>query len=503
QMKERNSDLKRENTELKQNLQFQVDVIADSLKALHDKSVNTPTNESLDILAKSFYERLRSTDDSVSFWGIVSGLIALLITVILASLALFHFGKVREIENKAKSILAQSQRETRMAVNEAIQTAKKTSTDITHDWVQEEGAKEIQIFVQDLNKQLDEVQIAISKVRNNEKIADEATQSIRNHEKAISLSLPNNKGDENSNSVNMNFLPKELDSHQYSLVQKSCAVEPTQKALQLINDILSKSKDENKDILVFKVFCYTMDRQYKKAILFYEKHLFSYYQDLPIDYLNKVSALCSVLSCHYYLKSYATIYQETTKALGDIINNKSYVFRAHQLVYLNFLAQVELKILTADSLKTYKDILTLEGKDFDQDSKETIQRIIFMAELRLQPESINSTNILDFVCNAQSLTALIKRTISISHQLVIQGKPKESLDLTSHIREILLKRQKKAHFSDYLIIILNHANGLYKCGHIRPARRLAKFIDKKVNQEKLISLDEAGYREINEILDRK
>ncbi|MCC4854438.1 hypothetical protein LMH78_01355 [Vibrio lentus] len=500
QLQRANTTLKQENNALKQNLQTQVDVMAGNLKALEERTANTPTNKSFDILATSFYERLRSTDDSVSFWGIVSGLIALLITVILASLALFHFGKIRDIENKATSVLAQSQRETRMAVNEAIRTAKKSATDIAHDWVQEEGAKEIKTFVQDLNKQLDEVQVAISKVRSNEKIADEVTKSIRNHEKSIAQSLPSS---ESNSTVNIDFLPTELQKHQYDLVQASCGIEPVQQTIRLINDILSKSIGENKDILTFKVFCYTLEGQYKKAISFYEKHLFSYYEDKHVSYLNKVPVLASLVSCHYYSKNYVTTYQETKKALSSLIAHNSYVFRAHQLAHFNLLAQLELKTLTSESLKTYQDLLALEGQDFDENSKEIVQRVIFIAEMNLKPESINSKNIHGFVCSAHSLAACLKRAIAISHELGRLGKSKESLELTSHIRQVLLRRQKRAHFIDYLILTLNHANGLYKCGHLRPARRLAKFIDKKVNQEKLFHLDPAGHREINEILGRK
>lgn len=392
QLQRDKSALEQENKTLKQNLQIQLQVMAGSLKALEERTANTPTNKSFDILATSFYERLRSTDDSVSFWGIVSGLIALLITVILASLALFHFGKIREIENTAKSVLEQSQRETRMAVNEAIRTSKKAAISITHKWVQEEGAKEIKTFVQDLNEQLDEVQVAISKVRNNEKIVNEATQSIRKHEKSIAQSLPNSRDSESSHSVNIDFLPKDLSMHQYNLVQMSCGREPTRQTTRLINEILSKSIGENKDILSFKVFCYTMDGQYKKAISFYEKHLFAYYEDKHVSYLNKISVLASVVSCHYYSKNYVTTYQETTKALSNLITHGSYVFRAHQLAHFNLMAQLEIQTLTAESLEIYQDLLALEGQDVDENSKEMLQRVIFIAELHLKPESINSNN---------------------------------------------------------------------------------------------------------------
>ncbi|NOH95330.1 hypothetical protein [Vibrio sp. 99-70-13A1] len=509
--------LKAENTSLQQKVQDLTNTNSTSDKHLQDliiqlnnridrlenRSTDYTTAVQLELLATSFYERLRSTDDSVSFWGIISGWVATLITLILATFAVFHFGKIRDIENKAKNILEQSQRETRMAVNEAIRNAKKAATEITHKWVQEEGAKEIKIFVQDLNTQLDEVQIAISKVRNSEKIVDEAAQSIQNHEKALAQSLPSNKEDENNSAVNVDFLPNELNKHRYNLVQKSCGSEPTQKSIQLINDILSKSKDENKDILAFKVFCFTISRQYKRAISFYEKHLFSYYEEKDIDYLNKVPVLSSIMACHYYSKNYVTIYQETTKALSALITHGSYVFRAHQIVHLNLLAQLELQTLTADSLKIYEEVLALEGNDFSEDDKDVIQKAIFIAELHLKPDSKSSEDILNFVCNAHTLTNVIKRTITVSHELGKRGKSKESLELTSHIRQVLLKRQKRAHFNNYLIITLNHANSLYKCGHLRPARRLAKFIDKKVNQDKVMSLDEAGYKEINEILDRK
>ncbi|PTO79555.1 hypothetical protein [Vibrio splendidus] len=216
QLQRDNVSLKQENNALKQNLQIQLDVMAGSLKALEKRTANTPTNESFDILVTSFYERLRSTDDSVSFWGIVSGLIAVLITIILASLALFHFGRIKEVERKAKTALAQSQRETRMAIDEAIRRSEKsaqtTATDVTENWIKEHGGKDIKNLEAQIQKQLLDLEKSNRLLKERERFAINVTNEIKQKQNEVTLlEIPTSENG-NINNANINEILKTIPS---------------------------------------------------------------------------------------------------------------------------------------------------------------------------------------------------------------------------------------------------------------------------------------------------
>ncbi|MCC4783430.1 hypothetical protein LMH77_11005 [Vibrio lentus] len=502
QLQRDNTSLKQENNALKQNLQIQLDVMAGNLKALEERTANTPTNESFDILATSFYERLRSTDDSVSFWGIVSGLIALLITVILASLALFHFGKIREIENNAESVLAQSQRETRMAVNEAINTSRKEAINITHKWVQEEGAKELTTYIDDLYKELNTVSDSITFLKNNEKIAIESTQNIQKKEKILALSLPSNTNSNNiEHKVDVNFPPTQLANNEYELVRNSCATEPCGTTTRLINDIINKKQEPNISLLTFKLFCYSNDQQHNRAISFYEQELFSYYDAKGIEHLNKVAVLSSLSSSYLCMENYHSAYQTTNKAIDDVIEFGNFIFRSHHLIWIHYESAVAMNINSEEHIEKYKNILELNGPEFDEISKEFIIRTIFIAQMYFR--NTDNESLIAFVNEASTLYFYLNRTISISHTLLKLGKNEDCLNITNLVSSALLKRQKKVSWHDYMILQLNRATALNRTGNHRAARHLAKYIDFKVNQEKTLALDHYGHAELKDILTTK
>lgn len=497
QLQRDNTTLKQENNALKQNLQTQLDVMAGNLKALEERTANTPTNESLEILATSFYERLRSTDDSVSFWGIVSGLIASLITIILASLALFHFGKIRVIENKAASVLAQSQRETRMAINEAIRTSRKQAIDITHKWIQDEGAVAISNHINKLNQQLESVEKSVTTLRKNERIAEETTNNIMAKERTIKNSTKNPSNNRTNNSKKLITDTDQL----YALAKETYLNIPLEEAMRVINQLINHHGFNTAfklGVVSIKLLILVDQEKYHKAVRFYEKNVHARLSSAGITSEGHSLIISALCRAHLNLKNFSVVNQIAESWYDYVIQEKISGSRLYMILPFAYTAKENLG-MSIEPLLEYVDN-SLSTVQLDIFEKNTLSDFKLLLESKIF--GFNPKNINQFIDSAKDSEVLLDRSIHATHICLITETHQNVIDIHKKVKTSLTKSQKNEFHLSYSTLLLNLATALYRSQRYHSALRLAYYVQYKIDTYTNYTLDYDGYNEINEILDK-
>ncbi|MEZ9532157.1 hypothetical protein AB4260_02175 [Vibrio lentus] len=506
QLQQRIQGLTNTNSASDEHLKGLIIQLNNRIDRLESRSNSYISEAQLEILSTSFYERLRSTDDSVSFWGVITGWVATLITLILATFAVFHFGKIKDIESKAKNILEQSQHETRMAVNEAIRNAEKAATDIAHDWIQEEGAKEIKVFMNDLHKDLDLVKASISNLKNNEKIAIESTNNIRKKEKDLTLQAKITTSNENKDlsehlDIAPHFLVKNYNKL-YTLIQHIYLEQSVSEGIRVIKEALNLNitEDQRKEISVFLLMIYHNEGKNSEAISFYDKYLHSYYADKPISHFNKSTTLITIAHSYYELQQHSAAYLITNQALKDALESQNSIFRIYEFAYIHFETSLTLKADLGETLSYIEQLYNIEQEKTEKDENITEQFKCLLFRVKGHHLGINDIDIYSFINEATNTENYLDRAITATHMLLTMGEWDKCTEICKFMSKSLLSSQKRHAFDSYAHILSNHAYSLYKKGQTSTAYKAAKFIDKKLADGKIKSFTQNGKREISEIL---
>ncbi|MGF1710103.1 hypothetical protein L4C37_05890 [Vibrio kagoshimensis] len=512
--------LKAENTSLQQKVQDLTNTNSTSDKHLQDliiqlnnridrlesRSNNYSTSKQLEILTTSFYERLRSTDDSVGQWATSASILGVLITVTLGALALFHVGRIRAAEGTLNDRLEEARRENRMAVNEAIRNAKKAATEITHKWVQEEGAKEIKIFVKNLHRELDSVSESIETLKNNEKIAIETTSNIQKKEKDLALQAQKTTISENNSiAKHLDIAPKNLNNDfnkLYTLAQDTFSQCSSLETLRAIKEIqnLNLTDTEKKQISIFQLLVHRNNKEYKKVISFYDSHQHSFFVDKPLTYFNKSVALLVIVKSYFDLQQYSAAYQIADQALKSVTDSKDLIFNVYELTFFHFESSLILGANLENSISFIDQHLeiALAQTEISEATVENFNNLKFRA--KGHHLGLDKVDIFGFINDSDKTISYINRAANASHMLLTMKEWDKCIELCRAVSKSLLYKQKRHAFNHYCHIFSNHAYALYNSGQTTTAYRMAKFIDKKINDGKITSIMQSGIIELEEML---
>ncbi|AIU67248.1 hypothetical protein JV59_33705 [Vibrio coralliilyticus] len=361
----KNSRLEVENEQLKAQislLKLQQETLSTQFSEIKEQLDNKPSKDSFELLSKSVFERLRTTDDSISIWGDAISLLGILITLVLAFFALFHLGKLRNMEKQATSRLQESQKEVRMAVNQAVTTSRNAAKTITNNWIEEHGAIEIKEQVNTLKNNLNSVSNSLSKMRENERQAINTTRNIKEYEELLSrgstATTKSNKAPPLSK-----LISNPLES--IPVLADYLSRRDYKKCLAIANQIQSRFSTEkpNIQISVIKLIAYERLGRHPLALHVYQNEIYTHtqsseYKDDSFSYGHTVSVLSDI---YLGMGDYTKVHSMTSELLDYVAEKGTYLNTAGPVLTNHVLSSIELNTseeITRKKIESISDIYT-------------------------------------------------------------------------------------------------------------------------------------------------
>ncbi|NOH39331.1 hypothetical protein F0267_13880, partial [Vibrio coralliilyticus] len=227
-----------------------------------------PSREEFDLLSKTFFERLRTTDDSISLWGILATIIGVLCTLILAAMAFLHFGRINELTKKTEKSVSESRNEAQMAVNAAIAHAGNRAEKIIEEWIKDKGEERLEPIIKQAESRLGKIDGTLESANNKMQslseisISDSSIHSPQNHNSDITgfwLKLPSQLDFETIKNTIVKCLDIQADWMAYK-VAKSVHID--------------SFEDEQRLALIhYQIFCYAKVGHYSTVSKIYLTNL--------------------------------------------------------------------------------------------------------------------------------------------------------------------------------------------------------------------------------------
>lgn len=100
-------------------------------------------------------KRMDVTDSTFDFWGTLSGLFGVLITITLAALASLHFTSIKESEKKVKQLVVDAEKEQALALDKAVQKTIREANEAAQQWFNENAENKIEHYLSQVKKSID------------------------------------------------------------------------------------------------------------------------------------------------------------------------------------------------------------------------------------------------------------------------------------------------------------------------------------------------------------
>lgn len=464
-----------------------------------ENSLNNKVNKAeLDMLSTSIYERLRTTDDSITMWGTVSGWFATLLTFGVAMMALLHFGRIRELEKQTKETLERAKNDSIIAANAAVTRAGNEAKSTIENWITETGVKEIEKKVSAFN---DHIKIAKEKILNIDIAIKEANSSVNNikeKEKNISSELVKNNKDNDNNTTlveHLSRLPskRNFDSNKeiiLALLSNNKCIE----ALDIIRFTRPNNDEQRTSISLIEIYSNYQLKRYNQVVKIHHKNK---------DLINNTATLKNIdLNIGYIFYCIVCSMKKLDYSTKEILTESDY--------FLNYLIENKIKDTTLPVL--LKEICDVDNDDYaftnrhlkmiienypDNKLPFMIDRFRFIMSDKI--EKCYSISCEQFLNSASNVQELISAYVGITNHYLINKEWAKSLDKYTEIDKILFKSQKIKYHDSYIFLLLNRAYALHKIGSKRRAFRLATYVLNYLYKNR-IYLDESGRNELNEIL---
>ncbi|WP_428431997.1 hypothetical protein [Photobacterium chitinilyticum] len=134
----------------------------------------------LDDNQKNVLERMNVTDSTFNFWGTLSGLFGVLITLGLAALASLHFTSIKESENKVKKLVLDAKKEQRQALDETVQETIRQANEAAQQWFKDNAENKIKIYLSQVEKYVD---CKIEEIDNTLQSIAEKGEAVKSYER--------------------------------------------------------------------------------------------------------------------------------------------------------------------------------------------------------------------------------------------------------------------------------------------------------------------------------
>lgn len=479
------------------------ETIFNELKKLNSQIEQKVSDNTLDILSKSFYERLRTTDDSVSMWGTVTGWFGVLITLVLASMAFLHFGRFRELKSETENVLREAKKNSAMSANAAVTRAGNEAKKQLHNWLNDKGIKEIDRKISEFNQQISIAKDKLSYIDGTLAEANTSISRIKIKEESFQLSPEKDIKKTSPDVVNLlNILPSQrtLDNT-LPLVNSYLDSQDFRKALESINnlfDIKTLTKDEELTLNLYKSYTLGHLKLHQKSAIVYLSKCAPFFTPESINVqLTKVN-IYLVLNIVVYslikIKNYDTAKDITIFALDNILKSR---FKYNQIEYIASLA-IEIDIHNKNQDLSHTYIPKLIELFSDSDNKiYKLERLRLLSEL--EADRHYNFDVEKFIEIAKNTSDLINAYILITDHYALTENYDLSINYFNVISNCLTKDQKKHNIHLYIYLLLNRAYSFSRSGQRRKAYRLGSYVKNKSRQLG-ITFDERGKSELEEAL---
>lgn len=495
QLKRELANLKNEQTVAIHELKIRNEQLLATVDLLTLKIDSKPNQNELDILSKSVLERLRTTDDSVSMWGITSAWFATLLTAILAAMALLHFGRIKELTSNTKAILDQAKHDNMIAANAAVERAGNQAKLAVDNWIAEAGIKKIENKISTFNGQIEIAKEKLSNIDSSLMVANLSIGSLKEKEKNISQI--STEKDNTDLITNLSLTPENKDFDvDISIILGLISNQNYFSALDVIRKLEPKNENEKLKLLILNVYTLNKLNMYGTIYKLYQKNLETFRNENILSStntgLNIPASLLCICNSLYMLNRNEELIGYSEFCLDLFLNINTNKLAICGVIYVYNERNKESPSKTLDYIDKF-----LSSTSIKDNVRSAILKIKVQVETEINPcYSLDKDKLLE---NVSSMDDLIDLYITLTNHHMIKKEWYKSLDLFEEIDNLLFKEHKKIYQSSYLTLVLNRAYSLFNIGAKNKAYRLAKHLNHCVKTKKII-LGDSGRFELNTII---
>ncbi|MEZ8492068.1 hypothetical protein AB6C81_07470 [Vibrio splendidus] len=459
-----------------------------------------PTNESFNLLTTSFYERLRTTDDSINMWGTITGWFGAFITLVLAAMAIMHFGGFRELKNETKRVLNDAKRDSRVAANAAVTDARikaeSATTKLVGEFLDDKGIKQIEMKINQFNSQISHAEEKLSRIDRTLELANNSVVNIQQKEAMIISTSKGNEGIKNKDIVAyFGKLNKDRTFQESTNIFNNYFSKGNYRdALKIIKTINKEFLSEQETLTLdqYEAFCYCQLRIHNKACSLYHSQLNKLINIETFEgQQENVNSFIILHNISYSLMEEGQ--PDNSKAiilfLMDLVFNKPYKYQ-YIPGLMSILDKCDNGALVEQYVEKSVEIFSDDPKICYNLNKFRLSRAIEMnVEFNFDyNEFLNSSTDKQDKSNAYVL---------ITHHLFTQKKWLELLVKYEEYKTETTKEEIRINDESHIVILINRAYAYYHLGSKRKSYHLIKYIRNQCNKHKnfkfITDLDEYKY----------
>ncbi|ROO49146.1 hypothetical protein [Vibrio crassostreae] len=459
-----------------------------------------PTNESFNLLTTSFYERLRTTDDSINMWGTITGWFGAFITLVLAAMAIMHFGGFRELKNETKRVLNDAKRDSRVAANAAVTDARikaeSATTKLVSEFLDDKGIKQIEIKINQFNSQISHAEEKLSRIDRTLELANNSVVNLQQKEAMIISTSKDNEDIKNKDIIEyFGKLNKDRTFQESTNILNNYFTKSNYRdALKIIKTINKEllSAQETLTLDQYEAFCYCQLSIHNKACSLYHSQLNKL---LDIETFERqqenVNSFIILHNISYSLMKEGQ--PENAKAiisfLMDLVFNKSYKYQ-----YVPALMTILDKCNNGTLVEQY---IEKSIEIFSDDPKVCYNLNRFRLSRAIEMNVDFSFDYNEFLDSSTDKQDESNAYALITHHLFTQKKWLELLVKYEEYKTKTTKEEIRINDGSYIAILLNRAYAYYNLGSKRKSYHLMKYIrnqcNKRLSLKSIKDLDEYKY----------